>query len=738
MTAVPFKPQQPVPLAPAVSGRKRRSKVLLTTAVTLFAATAILVVLNVVSDKYNARLDVTATGTQKLSPRTTRVLGRLESPVRVVVATDLKSVDARARERVRDVLGEMKRSSGKLDFALIDTGSASGFESYKRLLRELVARDQRLIDQQVASVNLGLTAAQAMATYLNNELSPALQSVQGTIAGAGEQADNNRAYFEQAAAAARLLSQDMGTAVAKAGEQLKQRIDDISLPAADAAARTVGEALARCVDQLTAMSREIRRFAEIPAMAGPPATAARNLLPALERQRDDMSVLLTSMRGTKRLDLIRIADVLRSQSAALVIGSSEMGITAIDLESLMPSAAWLDATGTGKADLNRRVEEVVTTGIGSLLTPVRPIVVMVHAERPFFEAGQTLDRNFGVAFQRLRFHGIDVIEWSVITEAAPSRLAALNPDGKRPVVYMTFPPDSADGSEATGSTGAQRSTRLAQVVSDIAAARKNLLISLVPSVMPTYGQSDPMAPVLARFGLMADTGRPLLAEAITPEGRLVQSDHIVLPEETTGALAGAVRGLPMIVPWAVSFHSAPTAPNVTQSVWPLYSIMPSDRVWAESQWLQLWQTPRPQRGLMPNPPAFDNARDARNPQGAKGEREDAWLVAVSVEQRESGKPEPQRLVAVGSREWILNPHLQQRVVDGRIGAATPGNLELLEASVFWLSGQDELIAQSATAQVVSLVQPMEEKVLSGLRTTMILGLPLLVLACGVVYRLIRG
>jgi len=728
----------PPPLGPAVSGRKRRTKVLITTLITLFAATAMLVVVNALSDRYHARYDVTAAGTQKLSPRAERVLARLPKNVRIVVATDFKSVDMRARERVKDVLGEMQRSSQGLTYTFIDTQSSSGFDAYKRTLRELVTRDQRLIDEQSATVNLGVTAAQALSTYLASELSPGLQQVQGSISAVGTQADTNRAFFEQAAASARLLATDLTAYVAKSNELLKQKLDDLPLPATDAAAQNIGEGLARCVDQLTGLSRELRKFIEIPGMAGPPANAAKAVLPTLERQRDQASLLIESLRRLKRLDVTRITDVLQSRNAALVIGPPDMGLAAMDLDSLMPSTAWLDATGTGKADLNRRVEEVVTTALGTLLTPARPIVVMVHAEKPFFDAGQTLDRNFGAMIQRLRFHGVEVVEWSVITEQVPTKLASINPDSKRPVVYLTFPPDSSDGSEATGSTGVQRSTKLAQVIADLAGSGKNLLLSINHHVAPTYGQADPIAPVLARFGIIADTGRPLMSESVTPQGRFVLTDHTVRPEENTGLLTGAIRGLPMLAPWAISFHLTTPDASATQSHWPLYSIFPNDQTWAEANWLQMWQTPRAQRALMPNAPVFDNNRDANAPRGVKGEREDAWLVALAVERRPAATKQTQRLVAVGSREWLLNYGTQPRAIDGRNASVTPGNIELLENSVFWLAGQDELIAQSPTAQIVSLIQPMDEKVLSGLRTTMIIGLPLLVLMIGVVYRLIRG
>jgi hypothetical protein len=724
------------PRGPAVSGSQRRMKVYFTTAVTILAVTALVVVGNVVSERYHARFDMTAAGTQKLSPRTSKLLVRLQDQIRIVVAADYKGVDPRARDRVKDVLSEMKRSSRRIDYSLIDTGSVSGLEAYKALLRDLVRRDRSLIDDQTAAINLSSTAAQALSAYMGAELSNSLLQVQSLIPGVG--ADPNRRFFETAAANARVMSQDLSAAVTQTSELLARKLDDIPLPATDAAARTMGDVLSRAVDQLSELSRQLRKFAEQPANAGVPAQAARSIITTVDHQRDQTAVLLESLRRLKRLDLLRIADALRSGNAALIIGPQSLGITAMDLDLLMPSTAWLDATGLGKADLNRRVEELITTGIGSMLSPFRPIAVLVHAERPFFDQPQIVERNFGAVFNRLQFHGIDIIEWAVVQDNAPPRLASLNPEGKRPVVYIIFPADSTEGSDSTGSSGAQRATKLGEVATELAKQGKNLLISVNPSFFQTYGSPDPMAPALEHFNLIAATGRPILREEIRPEGRIVHTEHVVFPDETTGVLAGAIQGLPMLMPGPVALHIKPGDPKTPHSVWRLYSIPVLERIWAESQWLPLWQTPRNQRHLMPNPPVFDEGRDVRQPTSPSGERESTWLVAAAVELRHTRAP-TQRLVAVGSREWFSTMAVSPRVsIDGRSAAVYPGNMELFEASVFWLAGHDDLIAQSPSAQTVALIQPMDVKVLSGLRMTMMIGLPLAVLALGVVYRLIRG
>ncbi len=484
------------PLPPAPSGNQRRARVAFLTSVTLIAVTASLVVANLVSDRYKSRIDVTQAGNQRLSPRTDRMLQHLTGEFRVIVAVDMKTVDPRSRERVRDVLQEMHRSTKNLDYQMIDTGAVEGQEKFKQLLMELSIRDHKLIEEQSASIELAGGAALSLAAYLNDTLSPALLEIQNGISPATTTGQNNRTYFEQSAAAARLLAKDLSTANNAAADALKARLDDIPIPATDKAAAALTGILGPAVDQLDDLSKQLRRFAESQAAAGPAADQAKPLIPAVEQRRDQVAVTLESLKRLKRLDLLRVMDALRNANAALVVGPPDVGLCAIDLQTLMPSSDWLDATGTGKADLQRRAEELVATSIGSLVNPIRPIVVVVHAEqRAFFDQPEVFHKTISQLAQNLQFRGIDVVEWAVVTQPEPPKLKALNADGKRPVVYVSLPPDSSNTSSSPGSlSGVQRAAKLGEVLTSLANSGKNVLITASPSVLPTYGQPDPIAP----------------------------------------------------------------------------------------------------------------------------------------------------------------------------------------------------------------------------------------------------
>jgi hypothetical protein len=94
---------------------------------------------------------------------------------------------------------------------------------------------------------------------------------------------------------------------------------------------------------------------------------------------------------------------------------------------------------------------------------------------------------------------------------------------------------------------------------------------------------------------------------------------------------------------------------------------------------------------------------------------------------------------VGSNGWFFDGATQRGAkIDGRMAPLNPGNSELFDACISWLAHQDDLIAQSPTARTLPVVMPMEEKRLLVLRLAVVIGLPLLVLVVGGLYRLVRG
>lgn len=725
---------------PPASGLKRRVRFAGLSLILVLVGAVSVALLNVLASRFSYRLDVTATKEQELAPRTKRMLDGLKGPHKIVIATRLPGVDRRVRERVMDLLAEMQRATPNLTTSVIDTSSPVGLDEYRALVRDLVQRDQERLRQQRDTIDLAITNINSLAVYLDQSLSPSLQGVQEAISPATTTGLQNRQFFEQTAAAARINARELRRAAQKASEQLNEKVEDIVVPATDKAAGIISETMSPVADQLSSLAKEVKRFVDAGG-SDPSVDAARPLVAELEKRRDGAAIIADPLARLPRLDVLRVIDALRSASAALVIGPAEAGLTAIDVNDLFPSSAWLDATRLTSIDLGRRAEELLSTAIASLSGSPKPIVVFVHGEtRPFLErAGLISDLS-----RQLRMRGMDIIEWAPLADAEAPGLARLNsdPTKKRPVVYVTISADSTQTTAAPGEpTGIQRASALGQVLSKLAERGENILMSLNPSIAPTYGDPDPTTTFLKRWGIEPISGQSILREQAsteTPSGRIVATDFVIQPVEETGHLiSGAIRGLPAAFIWPIQLNEGDVQGGGRVTRTDLYTIAPDEKTWGESQWMEYWRTKPELRLQTPKPPAFDAGRDTRAPQTLPGGKPRPWVVACAAERYENGGK--QRVVVVGTNGWFLDRVTGRMAqVNGRPTVINPGNLELFEASVSWLAGLDEFIAQSPTASTLSVVTKIEDRSLTILRVALIVGMPLVVLVLGAFYRLIRG
>lgn len=702
----------------------RRARYAGVAAVLLIAATVCAVLLNIVAAARPARLDLTATGEHRLSPRTLRVLDTLPGDCRIVIAAPLAGLDPGALDRVRDVLGQFARTSPKVRPVFIDTGSAAGLTQHAQLIRELAERDRAALDDQVATLRLAINQVNELAGDFETVLSAVLLKIRGGIPDEPARAAQREA-FEQRAAAARISARDLRRAATEAAAQLDRKIGEAPVPATDKAAALVAAALGSAADQLGALVRDLKDFVE--SEQAPPAArdSARSIMGALGQRRDRAAVLRDEVARLPRPDLLRIAEALRASSAVLIIRDGG-GLTAIDPEGLFPPSLALDAAGLARADLRRRAEELLSTAIATLASQDRPIVVLMHAENREFALRAPV---FAALLERLRQRGIDVVEWPVAVQAEAPSLAALDPSARRPVVYVSIAPNTSAAATGPGeSSGADRAVKLGQALEGLVQRGAPLLISVNPSLLPGYGQADPTTAILQHFGVRADSARPLVHERVTPQGRVVETDQVVRPEAGEHPIQRAIAGLPTLLTWPICFRRMETAP-ADATITELAVLPPDESMWAESQWLRAWQTPREQLAYLRDLPVYDEGRDLRG---------GPWPVAIAA-QRPGPDGRPQRLVAVGSNTWFTDAVAAvEQPVEGRVFNPYPGNQELFEAAVSWLCGQDELIAQTPAARAFPMVGELAAGRLALLRWLVIAGLPVLVLAAGVLHRAVRG
>lgn len=692
----------------------------------LIATTASAVLAGVLAHDHRARIDVTSTGEHRLGPRAERMVDLIDAPTELVFAVDRARSDARAADLVGDVLDAYDRSSAFITHRPIDLSTSRGLEQTDQLLKDLASREQTAIDRALGTLSSSAESMRSTAERMG-ELASRLDLVRDAIDPSSPNGTTNRAFFDQRAGLTRLGARTLSEQADSIEESLANPEPSTGLPAFD---RLAGPAIAVWREQragLTDLAAQARAFAESELATGELGTLARAAAQSAAGLRDDAAVAQEQLERTPRIDAVRVARALETGEALLVVGPPELGVAAIDLETLLPSTEVLDRAGLSPAGfIGPRAQELVATAIGSLVRPERPIVVFTHGGRP----GELLGSSDLVTnvVERLARSGTDAIEWAAAEEASPPALSSLDPTGSRPVVYLVISADSTQGSGEGRLNGAQRAEQLAASVQRVIDAGGSVLLSLNPSVFPTYGDADPMARLAEPFGIVARTGTPLLTDRVGPGGRQANPLTTIVPEGGDHPIAGASRGLRFALPWAIPMELTQTEDAQASAV---VTIAGDDasKAWSESQWLRFWSTPAQNRPLMRNQPEFNSNADRRA---------DRWIVAAAGER--SGRTASQRIVVVGSNGWATDGIVgaAEQLVDGRITTRFPGNGTLLDASIAWLSGQDELIAPGADARPIATIEPLAPAQLTSIRWVLLGVVPGLILVVGASVRAIRG
>ena len=726
MSSAPNAEKTPAPPqnAPGAGGRRFRyaaQSLVLGAAVTACCAFAM-----IITDRFPARFDVTSTREHQLSDRTRQELASLKAPYEVVVAVNGSSVDPRTARRTQDVLDSMQHASPNLKVTLLDVASAKGVADLDDALRRLVQRYGPEISQYRIALTAAVAAGSEAAAELD-QLSDELLGSLSTVAETDESADALRKFLNESAAFCRMSSKEITDGSTQAAVIAKGSIGPTPVPALDEAVKTIRKPLSSLTAQLPNIGEGLAALAGSTAATVPVELRARSkqIAAGFPTLRDRLARTIASLDDLPRLPIASVARILERQSAAIIIGppgAARGGVTAVDVSSLFPAKP---AAGVVQppADTRARTEEILISALTALSGTESAVVILVHGEsiRIAPEFGPYLTQWA----DRLRSRGVDVLEWNAALDPDPPSTVALDPGGKRPVIYATLSTSTASRD------GAARMVKLAAAVRKLAESGKRMLVSVNVSELPTTGQTDPMVEFLKPLGIDADSARPLLQQFSEPGGRVVTPDLVVTDPKANQPVAGAIRGLALRLLWPIPLR---TLTDTSATVTPIVVIdNAKGTIWAESEWMAFRRVPADQRSSIANPPAPDSSRD-----DTKG----PWTVAAAAERTITTPGAPastQRVVVVGANGWFFDEIAQgQTVVYGHPTLFSPGNAELFDASIAWLAGQDDAIGASPQAQSLSLIPNLSEGTLAAIRWGLIAGLPLVILLVGAGWRLARG
>lgn len=676
----------------------------------------------------HARFDVTSTSAHKLSERANRIVDRLSGETRIVLAVSSGNADSRTLDLVSDVVEAYDASSELVSSQIIDLDAPEGISETKALLAELAGRDRVKIETNLRVLQTAAERMRSSSTELES-LSGSLARLRESIPATTSTNANNRAVFEQRAAIVRIAARDLQALSENSLRELapytagETSSDDI-FPF-DTFAQPIEQSLTQQVTQLDDLAAQLEAFANAGELDPGPRDMARPLVTTAEALRDRLAQALDSVVRMERIDAVRVGRALETGETLLVVGPPEQGVAAVDIESLMLPSDALERAGVSAVGIiGPRTQDQIASAMARLVAPAQPVLIFLHSGQP----GELLGASqlYAQTALELRERGIDTVDWAAVESPEHPRLDRLDPLGIRPRVYMVVAPDSTTQSAQSGLSGAKRTEAMGVVVDRLLDNGENMLVSLAPSIFPSAGRTDPLAQTLEPFGIIPDTGRPILNERMGDVGRVADPVTAFIPDDESHPIANAIGGLNTVLTWAVPMDIQ-DRDGVENA--PIMSMQGGEESWAESAWVTLWRRPAQSRRMMTNQPIFNEGDDLRS---------ENWILGAAAQRDRMGQR--QRLVVVGSNGWSGDAVFsgREQIIDGRVTRRWPGNRTLFDASIAWLSGMDDLIGAGTDARPIATIRPLDNRQYSLIRWILLAGLPAFVLILGMAYRLIFG
>lgn len=698
--------------APQAGASGRRIRYALLTLALISLTTVLCVAGAFIGEVKRARVDVTSTRAHSLSPRAQTLLDGLDSAHELVVVADSTRIDASAQQRLVDLLDLLDRASPKLTATWIDTANPADRAAFESLPDRMLGLRRAEVDAGRQAIVDAVASAERVA-LTTDELSSLLDEWPGMMREGGADQPVIDA-LEELAALARVRRDEVRQVASAFPLAGAARVAGIELPDVDAAKGSLGVVLPRAAESLNTISLAAEQIAraELYAPLHADAQIARSLADAARDEALRAADALNRAPAVRLLDTLRL---LQSQDAAVLL--SESNVVAIRIESLLAQSG--DGASQA-AQVRFEAERAITSALAAVSASGggSPLLVLTHSQpAPILERPAPGQPDAAGALRGLLDHlsmqGYEVGEWAASADTSRPVFDDARTKG-RPIVWVVLP------GTASTSDSAARMGLLAKAVAALVDDGERMLVNVGPSLLPRVGESDPIVAPFEALGLTIDSGRPLVETTSTPAGPRSASMFRTLRANTDHPIGRSIDGLALALIWPSPIEIADGA-SIDWS--PIVTIEGRDGVWGESQWPTLVQA-----GAMNATATFDERVDAR---GAP------WSVAVAGERFVEGRDAPQRLVIVGSNGWFFDAiALQRAQSEGRIDLRNPGNLELIDASLLWLSGRDDAMATGVDA--ASRVRAIDPPTLRLLWALCILGPATATLLLGAALRLLRG
>jgi hypothetical protein len=638
---------------------------------------SLLVVLNYLAytPEFRARIDATKTRAYSLSQQTQNLLTDLDGQWTIALVMVQSDVDRAARRQVDEVLGRFTAAAPNIDVVRIDPTDPHTLADYEAILADLRVRYAETVSEYDHHLDANRAAFEDTLLFAQQQAAMLEQFVLAAEdAGISEQLLRQPVQRKQTLA----LRAEQGTLVLEELDKARRVHDTQPIPDYELARNIMAQVVEMTANELYETYEQFGEWLQMEAMPIELRSFASANRSAHEQRARDLAIVVDPLRHLPPLELATIGTQLASGEAAVILSPERA--TVIPSSQLFPRSNFRrGGDGVITFDQRFRGEQLLAAAMRSLLVEHMPMVVFMHAEeRSLLQQRDQRADLIGVATM-LNASRFDVQQWNVVTGERPS------PQRGQPVVWVPIAPPNRTSLEITRNEQA-----LLNQVQRLLADGEPVLLSMYPSLLPRYGQPDPWADLAAPLGLKVDTSRVVYESFRTAADQIqTQRSQLLQRFEPGHPVARAVHGQQAHFPLPVPIQASPDVAAGTQHT-VLAVVRPDVNRWLEPNWSV-------------DPDSLERPRD--------DQRFDQPLPVVMAATR----PHPiqrseQRVMLVGCGGWMLTFIADDVVPIGgdRVALASPGNHELMLASVAWLAGMDELIAQSPTGQEVARLDEISE------------------------------
>jgi hypothetical protein len=697
----------------------RRTKYGVNMAVAMAVATAIVILLNVIVDRGYRRLpgrakgilhyDVTATRQYSLSPQTLKILGELEGEYKLINLYSTTNLRLEV-QRVRDLVAEYGLYSNNITVEYIDPV----YDPAKtdRLLTQILLRYEDQLAQSSKAIDKGRATLRGVVEDTKN-IMPSLQQAQkDPTLGDGQLKKDITLVISHL----RRLESDIEAIEAAIAFEIDQ-----PLPAYKTAKDDYLSTFLQNKNSGILLPVIEKLKGAIKLDSTPPGVKNELLIvvEGLESASGRIGAALDVLQQAEAVDSYeQVRNAIASMNVLIVLGPRQVRV--VPLNSMFRALNDEQVQLGGQPDFGFLGEELLTGALLSISMPHQPLVVFVSTgqQSPIGPRGS----HEHVA-HRLRVSNFEVTQWSPVPRPgpygqpiAPGPAPTPKPGQKAVwIVLPTPPPDPQNPMAAMNNPAPQQ---VAATVIQRLAAGDAAMFTLGYNPTAQFGQIDPIAQLLDTWGITALQDRIIIKQMQMGDRqtRAVaqfnvdrwQDDRLV----TAGLLGMRAHfGIPQygkfVCPLVIG-----TMPQISHHA--LIELR-EHRMWTLSDFYSLQQIREAK---------FDEA-----------ESQEQYVIGVTAQRDE------QRLMVVSAPGWasdgITTYGMAGPGTAEYSGAAFPGNGELFVNSVFWLAGQDQMIAATAHSQDIRRIAPISDAALTVWRWVLLAGLPAAILAIGLGVWMVR-